>query len=189
MTLYARPECHLCDEARAGLEAMLADGPAFDLEEVNIESDDELRERFDGLRERARERWPALATVNVRHRGEFAYLTGELTDGTTLPLCRLRYGGYANRWGFAIYLASRDGYEPNILPSGWPTGTPEEAIDCAGLARVDFFIEGEAGVLVNEINTLPGFTATSAYPKLWEASGISYTELISRLLELALERR
>ena len=63
------------------------------------------------------------------------------------------------------------------------------AIDCAGLARVDFFIEGEAGVLVNEINTLPGFTASSAYPKLWEASGISYTELISKLLELALERR
>jgi len=63
------------------------------------------------------------------------------------------------------------------------------AIDCAGLARVDFFIEGETGVLVNEINTLPGFTATSAYPKLWEASGISYTELISRLIDLALERR
>ena len=64
-----------------------------------------------------------------------------------------------------------------------------KAIDCAGLARVDFFIEGEAGVLVNEINTLPGFTATSAYPKLWEVSGISYTELISRLIDLALERR
>jgi D-alanine-D-alanine ligase len=64
-----------------------------------------------------------------------------------------------------------------------------KAIDCAGLARVDFFIEGEAGVLVNEINTLPGFTATSAYPRLWEASGISYTELISRLIDLALERR
>jgi len=63
------------------------------------------------------------------------------------------------------------------------------AIDCAGLARVDFFIEGEAGVLVNEINTLPGFTATSAYPKLWEASGISYAALISRLIDLALERR
>jgi D-alanine-D-alanine ligase len=64
-----------------------------------------------------------------------------------------------------------------------------KAIDCAGLARVDFFIEGETGVLVNEINTLPGFTATSAYPKLWEASGVSYTELISRLVDLALERR
>jgi hypothetical protein len=59
------------------------------------------------LRERARQRWPALATVNVRHRGGFAYVTGELADGTALPLCRLRYGGYANRWGFAIYLASK----------------------------------------------------------------------------------
>ncbi len=46
VTLYARPECHLCDEARAGLEAMLADGVVFDLEEVNIESDDELHARY-----------------------------------------------------------------------------------------------------------------------------------------------
>jgi glutaredoxin len=46
VTLYARPECHLCDEARAGLEAMLADGLAFDFEEVNIESDDELHARY-----------------------------------------------------------------------------------------------------------------------------------------------
>ena len=64
-----------------------------------------------------------------------------------------------------------------------------QAIDGAGLARVDFFIENDSHVLVNEINTLPGFTATSAYPNLWEASGISYTELISRLIDLARERR
>jgi len=83
------------------------------------------------LRERARERWPALATVNVRHRGGFAYVTGELADGTALPLCRLRYGGYANSWGFAIYLASKDGYQDSILPSGYPVGTAEEALDCA----------------------------------------------------------
>ena len=77
------------------------------------------------LRERARERWPALATVNVRHRGGFAYVTGELADGTALPLCRLRYGGYANSWGFAIYLASKDGYEDSILPSGYPSAPPK----------------------------------------------------------------
>ena len=63
------------------------------------------------------------------------------------------------------------------------------AIDCAGMARVDFFLEGEDGVLVNEINTIPGFTATSAYARLWEASGLSYTELIARLVTLALERQ
>jgi D-alanine-D-alanine ligase len=62
------------------------------------------------------------------------------------------------------------------------------AIDCSGMARVDFFVEGDA-VLVNEINTIPGFTATSAYPRLWAASGIPYPELIARLIELALERR
>jgi hypothetical protein len=83
------------------------------------------------LRERARERWPALATVNVRHRSGFAYISGELADGTTLPLCRLRYGGYANRWGFAIYLASKNGYEDSYLPNGSPVGTAEEALDCA----------------------------------------------------------
>jgi D-alanine-D-alanine ligase len=60
-------------------------------------------------------------------------------------------------------------------------------VGCAGLARVDFFVEGDR-VLVNELNTMPGFTATSAYPKLWEASGLPPAELCDRLLALALER-
>ena len=63
------------------------------------------------------------------------------------------------------------------------------AVDCAGLARVDFLLNGESGeVFVSELNTIPGFTSISMYPKLWEATGISYTELISRLIDLALER-
>jgi D-alanine-D-alanine ligase len=63
------------------------------------------------------------------------------------------------------------------------------AVDAAGLARVDFFVLRETGdVVVNEINTIPGFTATSMYPRLWEASGVSYTELLDRLLRLASER-
>ena len=62
------------------------------------------------------------------------------------------------------------------------------AIDCAGMARVDFFLEGDR-VLVNEINTIPGFTAMSGYAQMWEASGLAYPELIQRLLDLALERR
>ena len=57
----------------------------------------------------------------------------------------------------------------------------------AGLARVDFFVEGER-VLVNELNTLPGFTATSVYPKLWEATGLPFPELCDRLLGTALDR-
>jgi hypothetical protein len=80
---------------------------------------------------RARDRWPELADLPIRHRGVYAYIDGELTDGTTLPLFRLRHGGSANTWGFAIHLASRDGYEDSILPNGHPVGTPEEALDCA----------------------------------------------------------
>jgi len=83
------------------------------------------------LRERARQRWPQLTSVGIRFRGQFAYITGQLADGQELPLCRLRYTGYASTWGFAIYRASHDDYQDNYLPSGQPTGTPEEALDCA----------------------------------------------------------
>jgi len=63
------------------------------------------------------------------------------------------------------------------------------AVDAAGLARVDFFyVETTGEVLINEINTLPGFTATSMYPQLWAASGISFPELVDQLIQLALER-
>ena len=87
-----------------------------------------LRQR---LSEHAHHRWPALAAVPVRYRGAFAYVDGQLPDGTTLPLCRLRYNGSASTWGFAIYLASNDGYQDSFLPSGLPAGSPEEALDCA----------------------------------------------------------
>ncbi|MBW4443200.1 MAG: D-alanine--D-alanine ligase [Plectolyngbya sp. WJT66-NPBG17] len=63
------------------------------------------------------------------------------------------------------------------------------AIDCSGLSRVDFFyVESTGEVLINEINTLPGFTATSMYPMMWDATGISYPNLVDRLIHLALER-
>lgn len=62
-------------------------------------------------------------------------------------------------------------------------------LDCAGMARVDFFVERETNrVLLNEINTIPGFTQISMYPKLWEASGVTYRQLVDRLIELAQER-
>ena len=86
-----------------------------------------------------------------------------------------------------------------IIPASLPTEVAEEvrrlaieafkAIDCAGMARVDFFVDRRnLRVLVNEINTIPGFTEVSMYPKLWEASGVGYTELIDRLIGLAMER-
>jgi D-alanine-D-alanine ligase len=64
-----------------------------------------------------------------------------------------------------------------------------QALECAGMARVDLFLEKSTGkFFVNEINTLPGFTSISMYPKLWEASGLAYSDLLDRLIELALER-
>ena len=56
------------------------------------------------------------------------------------------------------------------------------------MARVDFFLGGRDEIIVNEINTIPGFTKISMYPRLWEASGISYRELVDRLIQLAVER-
>lgn len=64
-----------------------------------------------------------------------------------------------------------------------------KALDCSGMARVDFFLEkGTNCLIINEINTIPGFTSVSMYPKLWEATGISYNELVDKLVELAIER-
>lgn len=86
-----------------------------------------------------------------------------------------------------------------IVPADLPDGVSQEvqeialkafkAIDAAGMARVDFFVSKEENkIYLSEINTIPGFTSVSMYPRLWEASGISYTDLIDRLIQLALER-
>lgn len=84
------------------------------------------------------------------------------------------------------------------VPANLPSAIAEEvqrmavvafqAIDAAGLARVDFFYREPDEIVVNEINTIPGFTHISMYPKMWEASGLSYPELVDRLIELAIER-
>ena len=66
-----------------------------------------------------------------RYRAGFAYVDAELDDGENLKLCRLRYGGSAHQWGFAIYRASHDDYEDSYLPTGYPVGTAEEALDTA----------------------------------------------------------
>jgi D-alanine-D-alanine ligase len=93
-------------------------------------------------------------------------------------------------------------YEPGGMDLEAPADLPEEVTaevqrvallafdvcECAGMARTDFFIREDGGVVLNEINTIPGFTETSVYAKLFEASGIPYPELLDRLVELAIER-
>jgi D-alanine-D-alanine ligase len=85
-----------------------------------------------------------------------------------------------------------------LIPADLPPATMEtiqrqavrafHAVECWGMARVDFFVDTDERVWINEINTIPGFTSISMYPKLWEASGLGYGELIERLLDLAIER-
>lgn len=89
------------------------------------------------LNTRRSTRWPQLTGLHVRFRGDYAYIDAD-EDGDIWPLCRLRYNGSIDRWGFAIHLASRNAYEDSVLRSGQPTGTPEEALDCAcGLYLAD----------------------------------------------------
>ncbi len=93
-----------------------------------------------------------------------------------------------------------DGTSGLLIPAPLPIETAEEirftavrayqAIDCAGMARVDFFLEKNTGrVYLNELNTIPGFTSISMYPKLWDATGIPYAQLVDQLIQLALERK
>ncbi|MEA2291715.1 MAG: D-alanine-D-alanine ligase [Solirubrobacteraceae bacterium] len=108
--------------------------------------------------------------------GEIAVLTGDWYD----------YEAKYSEGGMELHVPAR-------VPEAVRERVRELARDtflrvgCAGLARVDFFVEGDR-VLVNELNTLPGFTATSVFPKLWEASGVAAPELCERLLGYALER-
>ena len=75
--------------------------------------------------------WPQLAKVRARYHGSFAYITGVLRNGEQIPLFRLRYGGSAHSFGFAIYSAASNRYEDAVLLTGSPVGTPQEALDTA----------------------------------------------------------
>lgn len=93
-----------------------------------------------------------------------------------------------------------DGTSGLVIPSQMPAEVTEKireyairaykAIDCAGMARADFFVDNDTKqIYLNELNTIPGFTSISMYPKLWQASGVPYAQLVDRLIELALERK
>ncbi|MEV7373978.1 ATP-binding protein [Streptomyces sp. NPDC090301] len=84
------------------------------------------------LKRHARACWPHLDALTVRFRAGFAYVAVELPGEESLPLCRLRFTGVPHIWGFALYLPGNGSYRDDILPSGLPVGSPEEALDCAG---------------------------------------------------------
>jgi hypothetical protein len=88
------------------------------------------------LLDHAEQHWPQLTRVEVTYRSAFAYISGVLPDGERIPLCRLRYGGSAHSFGFAIYSAARDRYEEAVLLTGLPAGTPQQALDTACMTHL-----------------------------------------------------
>ena len=83
------------------------------------------------LLDHAEAHWPQLKRVETSYRGAFACISGVLPDGECIPLCRLRYGGSAHSFGFAIYSAAHDRYQDSVLLTGLPAGTPQQALDTA----------------------------------------------------------
>jgi D-alanine-D-alanine ligase len=123
----------------------------------------------------------------------------EALDGTpeTSVPGELRVGGEHEFYDFAAKYLPEEHTEldvPADLPDGLATEVREmaarafTALGCEGLARVDFFLLPDGSLVLNEINTMPGFTATSMYPRMWAASGLDYPALVDRLIQLALRR-
>ena len=150
--------------------------------------------------------------VTLARRHDEKVLVEEFVDGTEVevgvlgnrvppPIASLpgRIDTLGHEWYDYASKYDDDGMRLEIPPSQLPQETIDllqqraveafVASECEGLARVDFFVRASDGeVIVNELNTMPGFTATSVYAKLFDASGISYAELLDRLIALALER-
>ena len=148
---------------------------------------------------------PAALAFSVRH--DLLTIVEAFADGMEVECSVLgNHDPVASQPGEIVVNADWYDYEAKYQPGGMelqiPPRLPEpvqervrelavevfKLVDCAGMARVDFFVESEDRVLVNELNTIPGFTTTSVYAKLFEASGVPYGELLDRLLALALER-
>ena len=115
-------------------------------------------------------------------------------DATASPLGEIRY-----QREFYDYVAKYEDQQTElVVPAHLPIALSDtiramaldayRAIDCAGMGRVDFLIEKSDTIWLSEINTIPGFTSGSMFPRLWEEAGVPFPELVSRLVELALEQ-
>ena len=141
----------------------------------------------------------ALVEVSAEGAREVECGVLQALDGTpeTSQPAELRVGGDHEFYDFAAKYLPGEHTEIDI-PADLPPGIAEElrslavrafeAVDCEGLARVDFFVMPDQSVVVNEINTMPGFTPTSMFPQMWAASGLDYPALVDRLIRLALAR-
>lgn len=156
-------------------------------------------ELLEALREAARYDRRVLIERGINAREIEVSVLGN-TGGSDDPIASVPGEIVPSREFYSYEAKYLDNASQLIIPAPLPAETAAaardyavrafKAIDGAGLARVDYLLDRDSGALyLNEINTIPGFTQISMYPKLWEASGISYTELIDRLIALALERQ
>jgi D-alanine-D-alanine ligase len=186
------------DEVESGLGYPVFTKPANLGSSVGISKCTDRAELSSGLDEAARYDRKLLVERAVPHAREFEVsVLGNDEPIASLPgevVPKREFYDYV-----AKYIDEGDEASELLVPAPLPDELTAQirtmavqaylAIDCAGLARIDFLMDGESSELfVNEMNTIPGFTSISMYPKLWEATGIPYSELISRLIDLALER-
>ena len=157
----------------------------------------------------SKEELPAAVELAFQH--DEKVLVEEFVDGVEVecgvlgndqPLASLPGEIVSHGFGGADWYDYSAKYDEGGMDLVVPPRLPQETVErvqelavsafvggeCEGMARVDFFVRGEGEVLLNELNTIPGFTATSVYAKLFEASGIPYPELVDRLVQLAVER-
>ena len=203
--LAVRPEIErAAAEVAARVEAELGPYPVFTKpanlgSSVGVVKAHNRAEREAALRESARYDRRVLAERGVNAREIEVSVLGN-TGGAEAPRASVCGEIVPSREFYDYDAKYVDEASRLIIPAELPAATAEHARDCAvrafqaldgaGLARVDFLLDRDTGALyLNELNTIPGFTQISMYPKLWEASGLSYRESIDRLIELALERQ
>ncbi|MFW6281850.1 MAG: D-alanine--D-alanine ligase family protein [bacterium] len=159
---------------------------------IGISKINELFELEEALQEAFKYDYKVVIEENISAREVECSVLGNIDIQTSLP------GEIKSMSEFYDYKAKyEDDSTKLVIPANIPVKIIDEirdlavkaykAIDCRGFARVDFFLTEENEILVNEINTIPGFTRYSMYTKMWEATGIKYSDLIDKIIELALE--
>jgi D-alanine-D-alanine ligase len=188
-----------CRERAAGLGYPLFVKPARGGSSIGISKAHEPAELDDCLAEAFRHDSKALVEVSAEGGREVECGVLQALDGTpeTSVPAEIRIGGDHEFYDFAAKYLPEEFTELDV-PAQIPDATAEqlrahaarafEAVGCEGLARVDFFVMPDGSVVLNEINTMPGFTPTSMYPRMWAATGVDYPALVDRLVQLALTR-
>ena len=188
-----------CRDRAGALGFPLFVKPARGGSSIGISKAHDASELDDCLAEAHRYDTKALVEVSAEGAREIECGVLQALDGTpeTSQPAELRVGGDHEFYDFAAKYLPGEHTEIDI-PADLPAEVASalrsyaarafEAVGCEGLARVDFFLMPDGELVVNEINTMPGFTPTSMYPQMWAASGVDYPALVDRLIQLALAR-